>query len=103
MAGKPGVPFSERLLVLRRRGVLLIILLTILGMAAGYTPYAFTIQVLEGLSDQKDAAPVMLFAYGIGAVAGNIGSGIGTDRWNGARVLIIAYIVMTATLAAMTG
>jgi MFS transporter, DHA1 family, inner membrane transport protein len=43
----------------------------------------------------------MLFAYGLGAMAGNIISGTATDHWRGPRVLVIAYIVMTATLGTL--
>jgi DHA1 family inner membrane transport protein len=70
-------------------------------MTACYTPYAFTVQVLDSLSIAKATVPLMLFAYGLGAVAGNIISGTATDRCGGAPVLVIAYMVMTTTLGAL--
>ena len=50
------------------------------GMAACYTPYAFTLEVLDALRVPASAWTFMLFAYGAGAFAGNYLSGHGTDR-----------------------
>jgi MFS transporter, DHA1 family, inner membrane transport protein len=102
MAGNPPVSLTRRLSVLRRPGVMTILPLTVLGMAACYAPQAFTVQVLRAVSIPDNAVPLMLACYGIGAVVGNFASGAATDRWNAKAVLWCAYLVMLATLASLT-
>ena len=87
MAGNPPVSLTRRLSVLRRPGVMTILPLTVLGMAACYAPQAFTVQVLRAVSIPDNAVPLMLACYGIGAVVGNFASGAATDRWNAKAVL----------------
>jgi predicted MFS family arabinose efflux permease len=103
MAGNPPVSLTRRLSVLRRPGVMTILPLTVLGMAACYAPQAFTVQVLRAVSIPDSAIPWMLACYGIGAVVGNFASGAASDRWNAKAVLWCAYMVMLATLASLTG
>jgi len=102
MAGNPPVSLARRLSVLHRPGVMTILPLTVLGMAACYAPQAFTVQVLRAVSIPDNAVPLMLACYGIGAVVGNFASGAATDRWNAKAVLWCAYLVMLATLASLT-
>jgi len=102
MAGNPPVSLTRRLSVLRRPGVMTILPLTVLGMAACYAPQAFTVQVLRAVSIPDNAVPLMLACYGIGAVVGNFASGAATDRWNAKAVLWCAYLVMLTTLASLT-
>lgn len=77
--------------------------LTVLGMAACYTPYAYTVLTLRTLGVSQKAMVVMLFVYGLGAVIGNLVSGYATDRWSPTRALTITYIVMVLTLAGLGG
>jgi len=102
MAGNPPVSLARRLSVLHRPGVMTILPLTVLGMAACYAPQAFTVQVLRAVSIPDNAVPLMLACYGIGAVVGNFASGAATDRWNAKAVLWCAYLVMLTTLASLT-
>jgi len=102
MAGNPPVSLARRLSVLHRPGVMTILPLTVLGMAACYAPQAFTVQVLRAVSIPDSAVPWMLACYGIGAVVGNFASGAATDRWNAKAVLWCAYLVMLTTLASLT-
>jgi predicted MFS family arabinose efflux permease len=102
MAGNPPVTLKRRLSVLARPGVMIVLPLTVLGMAACYTPQAFTVQVLRAVSISDSAIPLMLAWYGIGAVVGNFASGAAIDRWNAKTVLLCAYVVMLGTLGSLT-
>jgi MFS transporter, DHA1 family, inner membrane transport protein len=102
MAGNPPVTLKRRLSVLVRPGVMVVLPLTVLGMAACYTPQAFTIQVLRAVSISDNAIPLLLASYGIGAVIGNFASGAATDRWNAKMVLLCAYVLMLGTLGSLT-
>lgn len=101
LAGGIKVTLRERLAGLKRPGVLLILPLTVLGMAACYTPYAFTLEVLGALQVPASALTFMLFAYGAGAFAGNFVSGHGTDRVGPLAVLAVTYALMAASLGAL--
>jgi MFS transporter, DHA1 family, inner membrane transport protein len=61
--------------------------LTMVGMAAGYGLYAYAVPVLLALGGTKAAEPLLLFAYGLGAIAGNLLSGAAGDRYGPVRVL----------------
>jgi predicted MFS family arabinose efflux permease len=101
LPGGARVTLSQRLTVLRHRNVLLILPLTVIGMAACYTPYAFTIPVLASLVGPSVPITAMLLLYGLGAIAGNYLSGWATDRVGPISILSCAYVVMFAALGAM--
>ncbi|MDM0078514.1 MFS transporter [Variovorax sp. J2P1-59] len=101
MPSVPGgtkVTLLQRLAALRRPRVLLILPLTVLGMAACYTPYAFTSDLLDALRVPDSALTFMLFAYGAGAFIGNYLSGRGTDGVGPVPILAGTYGLMTASL-----
>lgn len=98
LAGGSRVPLAERLAVLRNPGVRVILPVTVLGMAAAYTAYAYAIPAFGAVGISPDGAQWMLFLYGVGAVAGAQFSGGLTDRFGGAKVLIAGYAVMACTL-----
>ncbi len=100
LAGGNRVPLTERLAVLRNSGVRMILPVTVLGMAAAYTAYAYAIPAFDAAGISPDAAQWMLFLYGAGAVAGAQSSGRLTDKFGGTKVLIVGYAVMTCTLVA---
>ena len=102
VAGNIPVTLKRRLSVLARPGVMLILPLTVLGMATCYTPQAFTVQLLRAVSISDTAVPAMLASYGLGAVAGNFVSGAAIDRWNAGVVLLCAYVLMLGTLGSFT-
>ena len=103
VSGAPRVGLQQRLSVLRRPGVRGTLFLTVLGMSAAYAPYAFTVPILDTLSMAGESIALMLVLYGLGAVAGNYGAGLLTDRWGGRRVLICAYALTAATFAGLAG
>lgn len=101
LPGGARVTLRRRLAALRRPHVLPILPLTVLGMAACYTPYAFTLEVLDALQVPAAALTFMLFAYGAGAFLGNHISGRGTDRFGPVAILAGTYAFMTASLATL--
>ena len=101
LPGGARVTLRQRLTVLRHRDVLRILPLTVIGMAACYVPYTFTIPVLDALTGPSQSTTVMLFLYGLGAVVGNYLSGWATDRAGPIPVLACAYALMLGTLGAM--
>ncbi|MFI6284914.1 MFS transporter [Streptomyces sp. NPDC051018] len=96
-----GGPLRARLAVLRRPAVLTVLPLTVLGMGAAYTAYAYSVPALRGAGVPALWVVWMLVLYGMGAVTGNFLVGYGTDRWGPVRVLWIGYAVMAASLAGL--
>lgn len=102
LPGGPAVPLRTRLSVLRRRSVLTVLPLTVLGMTACYTAYAYTVPTLHAVhADAGGTVTWMLLLYGLGAVAGNLAAGYATDRWGATRVLTIGYVCMAVSLGAI--
>ncbi|MCX5396271.1 MFS transporter [Streptomyces sp. NBC_00102] len=102
LPGNPRVPLRTRLAVLRRPAVLAVLPLTVFGMAAAYTAYAYSVPVLRAVRVPDSADLWMLFLYGLGAVLGNLASGYATDRWGSVRVLTFGYIGMVLALGLLT-
>lgn len=99
--GNPRVALRTRLAVLRRPGVITVLPLTLLGMGASYTVYAYSVPALEAVGIAEASVTIMLFLYGLGAVIGNLAAGYFTDRWGAVRVLTVTYIGMALALATM--
>ncbi|THF55085.1 MFS transporter [Mesorhizobium composti] len=101
LPGNVPVTLYQRLAILTRPGVMVVLPLTVLGMAACYTPYAFTIQVLDFLLVPATSVTAMLLAYGAGAVVGNYASGWATDRIGPNAVLTSAYALMVVAMGGL--
>jgi len=99
LPGGARVSLGTRLSVLKHPHVVIILPLTLVGMAACCIPFAYTLPMLHSLAIPKAHIALMLFLYGVGATLGNIFSGYGTDRWGAAWVLVIAYLLMISDLA----
>ncbi|MFH8619454.1 MFS transporter [Streptomyces sp. NPDC017979] len=100
LPGAAPVPLADRLAALRRPGVATVLGLTVLGMAAAYTGYAFVEPALRAVGVTGGGTAWMLAAYGIGAVAGNLAAGVAADRVGPAKVLTTGYAAMAATMTA---
>ncbi|MEN3538946.1 MFS transporter [Microbispora sp. ZYX-F-249] len=99
LPGGPRVPLRERLAALRRPGVVAVLPLTTLGLAAGYGLYAFAVPVMRALGAGAPAETWLLFLYGAGAVAGTLVSGAMVDRHGPIPVQAVGFAVLTVTLA----
>ena len=100
VAGGIRVPLGERLSVLRNPEVRVILPVTVLGMTAAYTAYAYAIPAFNAVGVSPDAAQWMLLLYGVGAVMGAQSSGRLTDKFGGTRVLVVGYALMACALLA---
>jgi MFS transporter, DHA1 family, inner membrane transport protein len=98
LPGTPRVPLRSRLMALRRPAVLVVLPLTVLGMAASYTAYAYSVPVLRAAHVPEYGIVWVLFLYGLGAVLGNLLAGAATDRFGSVRVLAIGYLCMAVSL-----
>ncbi|MFT2020533.1 MFS transporter [Streptomyces sp. 796.1] len=101
LPGNPRVPLKTRLGVLRHPAVLTVLPLTVLGMGASYTVYAYSVEALDAVGIPDSRHVWMLFLYGIGAVLGNFLAGFGTDRWGSTRALTVGYITMVVSLGVL--
>ncbi|WP_250889060.1 MFS transporter [Mesorhizobium sp. dw_380] len=101
LPGNAPVTWRRRLAVLARPGVMLVLPLTVIGMAACYLPYAFTVQILDSLLISPASIMLMLLCYGFGAVVGSYASGWAADRFGPIAVLITVYSVMAGTLGGL--
>ncbi|GAA2047735.1 MFS transporter [Catenulispora yoronensis] len=96
--GAAPVAWAARLAALRRPGVAAVLPLTVLGMAAAYTVYAYAVPALRGVGVDGSGSAWMLCAYGVGAVVGNLVAGVAVDRIGPARVLATGYVVMATAM-----
>ncbi|MFD8478487.1 MFS transporter [Kitasatospora sp. NPDC059673] len=104
LPGAEPVSLRRRLAALRRPGVLSVLPLTVLGMAACYVPYSYSVPMLAAVGvSGRVAVPVVLVLYGVGAVAGNLLAGRWTDRAGPVRVLTAGYAAMAVSFTALTG
>lgn len=94
----PAIGLRARLAVLRRSDALIVLPLTVLGMAATYLPYAYIAPAMTSAGIPTIALPVILFLYGAGAVCGNLTTGIATDRLGPIVVLRTVYVAMALAL-----
>lgn len=101
LPGNPYVPLGTRLAVLRNRSVAAVLPLTVLGMAAAYTVYAYAVPALGAMGIGATSTAWVLMLYGAGAVAGNLSSGYATDRWGATRVLTTGYVTMALALGVL--
>ncbi|MEU7615169.1 MFS transporter [Micromonospora rifamycinica] len=101
LPGGPAVPLRARSAALRRPAVLTVLPLTVIGMAACYTVYAFAVPTLGALGVDAYRVNLMLLLYGLGAVAGTVTSGYATDRWGAVPVLVVGYATMAVALGGL--
>jgi MFS transporter, DHA1 family, inner membrane transport protein len=102
LPGNARVPLRSRLAVLRRPAVRCVLPLTVLGMGAGYTAYAYSVPVLEAVDVRGNTVVWMLFLYGLGAVVGNLTAGHLTDVRGSTTVLTAGYLVMALALGLLS-
>lgn len=99
LPGNPWIPLRKRLAVLRDRGVIAVLPLTVLGLAAGCVMWAYSIPVLDALGIAPARIVWMLFLFGLGAAAGNLVAGAATDRWGSVPVLTAGFLSLAAAMA----
>lgn len=101
LPGAPRVGLRARLAVLRRPGVAVVLPLTALGMTAAYTVYAYAVPALHAVGIDAAGTPWILAAYGLGALAGNLLTGVAADRAGARPTLVACYLVLATALASL--
>ena len=101
LPGATHIALRQRLAVTGRPGVTGVLTLTVIGMAACYMPYSYTVPVLYALMAGNAPVTVMLLFYGAGAVIGNFASGWAVDRVGSVPVLAAAFGLMALSLAGL--
>ncbi|RKE23098.1 MFS transporter [Streptomyces sp. TLI_171] len=102
LPGTAPVSLRTRAAALRRPGVLRVLPLTVLGMAACYLPYSYSVPMLAAVGVSGRAAVVAaLLLYGAGAVVGNALAGRWTDRVGPVPVLTAGYLLMAAAFTVL--
>src|SRR3712207_5255921 len=78
----PAVGLRRRLAPLGDRGVAAVLLTTLLAMAGGYTVYTYVSLVYDRATGGNGTTlAVLLFAFGVGGIVGNLGASSLTDRF----------------------
>lgn len=94
------VPLRERFAAAADRRVLLVLAVTVVGVLAALTVYTYAAPFLTATGDIHGATiGLVLLAYGLGGVFGNILGGRATDRFGPMRTLIGASIGVAAGAA----
>ncbi|MFC6490540.1 MFS transporter, partial [Nitratireductor sp. GCM10026969] len=105
LAAAPST-LAERLLVVRRPGVLPAVLVTFLYLSGAFVIVSYLGPIAtEGAGLPHGILPVMLLAFGAGAIAGNYASGRLADRLGARRVVVFSMfcaIAFSATFALVT-
>ncbi len=99
-AALPKVPLRARLAPLARADVLLVLIVTLLAMTAGFSIYTYVGPVFgqPGAVGARWVA-LLLFAFGCGSLIGSWLGGYGADRWGAERTLVAGLSVFTANFA----
>ena len=96
---------ATRVGVIRRPGVFRALSVTFLYLAGGFSLISYLGPLaIDGVGLPRDILPVVMLAYGVGAIAGNYTSGRLTDRLGAKRVVvtaIMASIVFAVVLSAV--
>lgn len=96
----PAVELRRRLAPLGDRRVATVLLATLLVMAGGYTVYTYVSLVFDRATGGSGTLlAVLLFAFGVGGVVGNLGAGALTDRLGSRTVVNLAVAVLAINSA----
>ncbi|MFF3752560.1 MFS transporter [Streptomyces sp. NPDC002018] len=94
-------PLAVRLSGLRSPAVLITLTVTLLAVTSEHLVYTYIGPVLDDVTDGGSRLSLLLFVFGVGAVAGNAIAGRATDRLGNRAVLLLAVGGMTLDLALM--
>ncbi|CAM3200348.1 MFS transporter [Stackebrandtia soli] len=96
----PSAVLADRLRPLRDPGVLAILAVTLVILTSGYVLYTYIGAAVRPVTGGETVGlTVVLVAYGLGSIVGNVVSGFLTDRFAPVRVLLAGLVVLVTTLA----
>lgn len=91
------LPLQERLTVISQPGVFAALAVTFLYLTGGFVVIAYLAPLaIEGAGLPREALPLVLLAYGVGAVIGNLSSGQIADRFGPTRVVTLSILLSTS-------
>lgn len=97
----PGTGFRGRLTPLRDARVLRVLMVTLMSMAGPYLLYTYIGAALRGtIGPSPWTLTLLLFAWGVGVLAGTVLAGRLADRFPPQTVVAGALVALTATLGA---
>ncbi|MGA2163676.1 MAG: MFS transporter [Solirubrobacteraceae bacterium] len=95
----PLISLRERMKIVARPGVARALLITMLGILAGYLGYSYVAPITLAIAgSHTGAVSVMLVLYGLGAITGNLLCGHATDRLGAAPTLSLGVGTLVAAL-----
>ncbi|GAB2630835.1 MFS transporter [Kribbella swartbergensis] len=98
----PVVSLRERFAGVTDRRVQTVLAMSVLGVLSAFSVYIYVVPLLaETAHIGGNAVGILLLAYGLGAVVGNLLGGRATDRFGSLRTLygvLLGSLVMVATL-----
>ncbi|RQN08396.1 MFS transporter [Aeromicrobium camelliae] len=98
--GTPDATIGRELAALRRPQVLLAVAAGMIGFGGVFAMYSYVAPIVTDVSELSRATiPWVLFAFGIGSVAGTWLGGVLAD-WNNVRQLVAGFLVSVAALIA---
>jgi predicted MFS family arabinose efflux permease len=97
-----GTRTSGRLAGVSDRRVLCLLGTTFMATTGTFAVYTYITQVVQQSTVHGWPLSLMLAAYGVGAVAGNVICGQLADKWHPARLLLIATITSCTALLVLT-
>ncbi|MGY3678340.1 MFS transporter [Streptomyces sp. TE33382] len=93
---------QERFAVLRGPLVRMVLTVTIFAVIAEYAVLTYAASVFdEATAGEGSRLAVLLFAFGLGGLAGNALAGVYMDRPAGRRLVLVSVVGMTVTFLAM--
>jgi predicted MFS family arabinose efflux permease len=102
MAAPPAVSLRARFAVAADRRVLTVLAVTVLGVLATMSVYIYVVPLLGATAGLTGSTVgLLLLAYGLGAITGNVRGGRASDRFGSMRTLVgvlVGYVVLISTL-----
>jgi MFS transporter, DHA1 family, purine base/nucleoside efflux pump len=102
MAAPPAVSLRERFAVAADRRVQTVLVITVLGVLGTMSVYIYVVPLLAATAGLTGSTiSVLLLAYGVGAILGNVWGGRAADRFGPLRTLfavLAGFVVLIATL-----
>jgi predicted MFS family arabinose efflux permease len=94
--------FSERLAAITRPGILPALGVTLLYLTGGFMVISYIAPLaIQGAGLSETTLPLVLLAFGVGAVIGNIASGHLSDRIGARRVVVLSLVASAAICVVM--
>ncbi|EKF18014.1 MFS transporter [Nitratireductor pacificus] len=95
---------GERLMVIRRPGILPSVTITLLYLTGGFTVIAYLGPiVIDGVGLAPHYLPAILLTYGVGAILGNYASGRLADRLGATRVVVCSMLMASLFALLLSG